>query len=477
MDVLLIRPHPGNERFGLGPFFRVEPLGMEYVAASIRRLGARPAIVDERFENALGRRRRRPAPRMVGLSCMHALEFDVVLERARAVRRTFPQALIVVGGHAAAAWPQALEDDSIDAICVDDGEVVLPEVTRALLERRPLAEVAGLRLRTGSGWVSTAPLPERVSLDEVPQPARDLVERYRNRYHCLLFKPVWLVETARGCPFRCTFCSVWPLFGRTFRERSVDAVVDDLAAAGDSIFIVDDLFWNHPARSLELARALKARGIHKRWILVQTRTDLVCRSPELLEAWRPLARDFDIFFGLEAPSESGLERLSKDATLSETLEAARIARLSRYGVTGNFVVDPDWGEAEFQDLWSFVAKHRLERAGYTILTPLPGTDLHRDHPKLRRDAPWAHYDMHHLLWEPRVGARRFFELYAETWKRSILNLSGQKRWQDWARQVRPAQVPYLTRVLWRTQRMMRSDAYMAEHGRMAGRLIGRAPGH
>jgi len=72
--------------------------------------------------------------------------------------------------------------------------------------------------------------------------------------------------------------------------------------------------------------------------------------------------------------------------------------------------------------------------------------------------------MHHALWEPRLGARRFFELYAETWRRSILNLQGKKRWTDWARQVRPAQIPYLTRVLLRTQRLMRPEAYLAEHG-------------
>ena len=140
----------------------------------------------------------------------------------------------------------------------------------------------------------------------MPLPARDLVERDRNRYHCLLFKPVWLVETARGCPFRCSFCSVWQLYGRSFRERSIGAVVEDIATVGDAVFIADDLFWNHPERSLELAEALKARGVRKRWILVQTRTDLVCRHADLLEAWRPLAKDFDIFFGLEAASDAGL---------------------------------------------------------------------------------------------------------------------------------------------------------------------------
>jgi hopanoid C-3 methylase len=71
--------------------------------------------------------------------------------------------------------------------------------------------------------------------------------------------------------------------------------------------------------------------------------------------------------------------------------------------------------------------------------------------------------MHHLLWEPRLGARRFFELYCETWQRSILNLGGHKSWRQWAQQVRLSDVPYLTRMLLRTQRMMRPEAYLAEH--------------
>ena len=461
-EVLLLRPRTGNERFGLGPFFRVEPLGLEYVAAALRARGARVTLRDERLEPAF-LRRRAPRARLIGLSCMHALEYDDVRGQVRRLRRSNPDAFLVVGGHAASAFPSPLEIPELDAVVVDDGEIVLPLLVEALEGRRSLFEVPGLRLRTPDGWRDTAHLEDRASLDAVPQPARDLVARYRSSYHCLLFKPVWLVETARGCPFRCNFCSVWQLYGRSFRERSIGAVVDDLAACGDAVFIVDDLFWNHPDRSLALARALKDRGVVKRWILVQSRTDLVARRPDLLEAWRPVARDFDIFFGLEAPSDRGLDRLTKDATVAETIEAARVARALRYGVTGNFVVDPDWQEDDFRTLWDFVATHRLERAGYTVLTPLPGTELHRDHQDLRRDAPWEHYDMHHLLWEPRLGARRFFELYAETWRRSILNLSGTKRWSDWMKQIRPAQIPYLTRILLRTQRLMKADAYLSEY--------------
>jgi radical SAM superfamily enzyme YgiQ (UPF0313 family) len=464
MNVLLLRPVPGNDRFGLGPFFRIEPLGMEYVAAALEARGHRSTVVDLRYSRSVNHYLRKTRPGLVGIACMHALETDDALALAADVRRAVPGTFIVLGGHAAAAYAAPFFTSSVDAVCVDDGEVVVPALADALEQRQPRAGVAGLLLRGGDGSFERTPPPQRTfALDDVPVPLRRDVDRWRRHYACLLFRPVWLIETARGCPFRCSFCSVWPLHGRAIRVRSVEAVCEDFAATGPHVFVADDLFWYQPARSMELAHALKRRGIRKRWLLVQSRTDLVAAHPELLEAWRPIAQDFDIFFGLEAATNETLSGLVKDTTVDRTIDAIAVARALGYGVTGNFVIDPDWTERDFEQLWGFVEKHKLSRAGFTILTPLPGTPYFDEmQPRLRAEN-WAQYDMHHLLWEPRLGARRFFELYCETWRRSILNLGGDKSWRDWARQVRASDVPFLTRMLIRTQRMMRPDAHMAEH--------------
>ncbi len=469
MRVMLLRAVAPNERFGLGPFFRVEPLGLEYIGGALRAHGHEPTVADLRFRPGLARWLRRTRPRLVAISCLHSLEYDRVLRTAREVRRLAPEALVVVGGHAAAAFPAPLEDHAVDAICLDDGEAVTPLLVEAIEQGKPLTEVPGLRVRGAEGWRATAPVTERTGLDRVPLPARDLVERHRSGYHCLLFKPVWLIETARGCPYHCSFCSVWQFYERSFRERSIEAVVEDFATAGDAVFVADDLFWHHPERSRALALELRRRGVRKRWLLVQTRTDIICRQSDLLEAWRPVAKDFDIFFGFESATDAGLARIDKDMSIEASLEAARIARSMRYGVNGNFLVDPDWTEQEFEQLWDFVGRHGFQRAGFTILTPLPGTEyFERLAPRLAGQ-PWFKYDMHHLLWEPRLGAQRFFELYAETWRRSILNTSGEKRLLHWLRQIRPAQVPYLARVLLRTQRMMKPEAYLREY--QAARVV------
>jgi hopanoid C-3 methylase len=460
--VLLLRPVPENERFGLGPFFRIEPLGMEYIAAALEARGHQVTLVDLRFGRPL-QHYLRQRPSLIGIAAMHALETENVIVLASGVRAALPEVPLVIGGHTAAAYPQPFSQAGIDAIVLDDGERAMPAIADAIEARRPLSTVPGLAVPSGGGWIRTPSPADVFELDDVPLPARTHVQPWRRRYACLAHRPTWLVETARGCPFRCSFCSIWQLHARTVRERSIASVCEDMAAVGDDVFVADDLFWHHPARSLELARALRARGIRKSWILVQSRVDLVARHPELLEAWRPLAKEFDIFFGLEAATNDGLKGLVKDATVDHTASAVALARRFGYGVTGNFVIDPEWQEDDFARLWTFVDDYQLHQAGFTILTPLPGTTYFEKMRGRIGARTWAHFDMHHLLWEPALGPRRFFELYCETWQRSVLNLSGRKSVWQWLREVKLRDAVFLLGALRRTQRMMDPEHYMSEY--------------
>ena len=140
-----------------------------------------------------------------------------------------------------------------------------------------------------------------------------------------------------------------------------------------------------------------------------------------------------------------------------------VAREHRYGVTGNFVIDPAWAEADFERLWAFVERHQLFQAGFTILTPLPGTAYFDEMRPMLRARRWSHFDMHHLLWEPRLGPRRFFELYCETWRRSVLNLRGRKGLLQWMREVDARNALFLVRALRRTQRLMDPQHYVDEY--------------
>ena len=190
MNVLLLRPVPANERFGLGPFFRIEPLGLEYIAAALEARGHRVTLADLRFHRSLEAHVRRSRPDLVGIAAMHALETDEVVALAGRVRTLLPEVPIVIGGHTAAAYPGPFLAPAVTAVVIDDGERAMPAICDAIEHGLPLADVPGLALRDGGDQlVRTQGEIGTLTLDEVPLPARHHVEPWRQQYACLAHRP------------------------------------------------------------------------------------------------------------------------------------------------------------------------------------------------------------------------------------------------------------------------------------------------
>jgi len=464
MKILLVKPQPDAIQFGLAPFFQTEPLGLEYIAAELEHRGHTVATVDLRFDRRRFRsilERERPA--LVGIACLHILDAPATLRLADEVRAFDRSIFVLVGGHAASAYPQAVSGgQSIAAIAVGEGERTVAALADALEHGKPIEELPSLLLPGDDGEYRPTGHPrEFLDLAAVRPPDRAQVARYQKRYCCLNYMPVWTLETTRGCPYRCKFCSVWQFYRGSCRFHAPENVRADFDAAGPNVFVIDDIFWADPQRSEELAGTLR-KSPPKNWILAQSRVDLVAANAALLERWRPVARQFDIFFGFESPSRDGLDRLNKGTDVAKTVEAIRVARELGYGVTGNFIIDPDFDQADFEYLWSFLDEHRLYRVGFTILTPLPGTYYFEQMKSRLLVSDWSQFDLHHLLWQPRLGVERFFELYCESWRRSVLNIAGKKKWWQWLRQVRVRDIPRLAQILARTQTLMDPKAYQAE---------------
>jgi hopanoid C-3 methylase len=446
-----------------------------YLAGALRPAGHSVHLADMRFERrGITDILRESQPDLVAISCLHILEAPAALQVADQIKAHNPKSFVALGGHAISAFPKAVDGNrSVDAICIGEGETLLPALCDAVANGRDLDTLPSLSLPKGDGrFQATTVQPGRwLDLAQMPLPDRSVVARYQNRYCCLNYMPVWTMETARGCSYRCNFCSVWQLYKRTYRCHAPEQVRADFEATGRNLFMVDDLFWADRERSEELGHTLLRSKERKNWLLVQTRADLVTQNPDLLKRWRPLAKSFDIFFGLESHTSPGLSSLNKDADINKTVDAVRIARELGFGVTGNFIIDPDFTEADFQGLWDFMDEHQLYRVGFTILTPLPGTYYFEKSRKKIDVFDWTHYDLHHLLWQPRLPVDRFFELYCESWRRSVLNIAGKKKWWQWLKQVRLRDIPRLARILARTQTLMDPQAYLKETNLLGSRKL------
>ena len=292
MNVLLLRPVPGNERFGLGPFFRIEPLGMEYIAARAR---SRAAIASRSpISASAGRSSTRCAwrgPALVGIAAMHALETDDVLALAAEVRALSPDVpdrhrrphRRGVSGSVSVARRRRRRARRWRAGAA--------ATVRCARTRRPLTTVPGLALPDGEGG-------------DIRTRRRDRHARARRRAAAgatsrrRLAPPVRVpgasavVARRDGARLSVPLLVLFDLAAaRPRRARAVDRLgLPRLRLGRRSRLRRRRSVLAPPVAQPRAGPRARRRGIRKQWILVQSRVDLVARHPELLEAWRPLAR-------------------------------------------------------------------------------------------------------------------------------------------------------------------------------------------
>lgn len=426
MRVAFLKPPIGGI-LGLEMLTFVEPLGLICIAGGLEQAGHECLIVDLRIdgeEQGLADCQRF-APDVVGLQCNFTTERFRSLRLARRVRAMFPESFIVLGGHDASREPEWFTDPAFDAIAVGDGEEILPPLLAALDAGRPLESVPGLVLNRGGKQTATGHAPARRELDTLPMPARHLIARYAPHYYINFRKPLALMETARGCPFKCNFCSVWKFHESTFREKSPERVVAELRAiAAPNIFITDDIFWMDVRRGEEMARALKAAGI-KKYFTVQTRTDIICKFPHLIEMWKDCG-SLAIFLGLEAVTDEGLKNVNKKNTASNNERAIGILKDLGVGFTPNFIVDPAWEREDFVRLKEWISRVGAYNSGFSVLTPLPGTDLWEHAAKQVNTQNWEMFDIIHAVLPTKLPLDEFYDEYSKLW-RHVLEVRYRER--------------------------------------------------
>ncbi len=415
MKIAFLKPPVGGI-LGLEMLTFVEPLGPICVAACLEAEGHECKVIDFRIEGeeqglALCRSFE---PDVVGLQCNFTTERNRTVRLAQKVKQNLPTAFVVVGGHDASRDPEWFQHETIDAVAIGDGEEVMPPLVDALATGRDLETVAGLSIN----GVGTGHAPMRANLDDYPLPARHLIAHYADRYYINFRKPLALLETARGCPFKCNFCSVWKFHESTFREKSPARVVRELQSVdAPNIFITDDIFWMDVRRGEEMARQIKAAGIRK-YFTVQTRTDIICKFPHLIEMWKDCG-NLSIFLGLESVTDEGLQAVNKKNKASNNVRAIEILKDLGVGFTPNFIVDPAWDREDFARLRNWIEEMGAYNSGFSILTPLPGTDLWDTAKDQVTTRNWEMFDIVHAVLPTRLPLEEFYDEYSRLWRHAL----------------------------------------------------------
>ena len=195
----LLAIHPGPLMY-TKVLLRLEPLGLELVAAAALRDGHDVALIDLQVERREDLFRRLAAfrPDVVAFSCNYLANVPEIVDLAREIKRRRPAIYIVVGGHSASFIADELldhADGDIDCVLKGEGEAGMPMLLAAIEAGDDPGSVAGAVTADGEG-----PPPGFVhSLDDLT-PARDLL-RHRRKYFLGTLDPCATIEFSRGCPW------------------------------------------------------------------------------------------------------------------------------------------------------------------------------------------------------------------------------------------------------------------------------------
>jgi hopanoid C-3 methylase len=447
-------------------YLRLEPLGVELVAAAARQAGHDVRILDlqvfgtDDYLRLLDEWR----PDAVGFGVNYLANIPEVVDLAVETRRRLPGVLFFVGGHSASFTASEILEHAggaIDCVVKGEGEEITPRLLEAARDdRASLHKLPGVVTAAGEG-----PAPGLVHDLNAIMPARDLLPK-RRKYFIGVLDPAASIEMTRGCPWDCSFCSAWTFYGRSYRRLDPERIGEELARIREpGVFIVDDVAFIQSDHGYAIGHEIERRNIKKRYYL-ETRGDVLLRNKDVFRYWRRLGLEY-MFIGVEAIDEEGLQSHRKRVKVSTNFEALDFARSLGVTVAINIIADPDWDEARFRVIREW-ASSIPEIVNVSVNTPYPGTEtfLEEGHKLATRD--YRLFDIQHAVLPTRLPLDRFYAELVETQRvlnTKHLGVAALKDTAFLAAKLLARGQTNFVRMLWRFSSVFNPKLQLADHQR------------
>ncbi len=239
-----------------------------------------------------------------------------------------------------------------------------------------------------------------MNLDEIPFPDMNLLQGIHKRIGGQTIIPI---QTSRGCPYNCSFCSVTGMFGRKYRFRSPKNIIEELRQYNDRrnfVFFYDDHFTANRQRAKILLEKMIQEKFKFKWS-TQVRAD-IGKDIELVKLMKK-AGCYTLFIGFESVNPESLKAMKKQQTIDEIVNAIKVLQKHRIHIHGMFVYgfdEDDWQTVK--ETVKFAKRTKLNSTQFLILTPLPGSDFYDQMCTEKRIQfhDWNLYDAHHVVFRP-----------------------------------------------------------------------------
>ena len=449
--ILVNPPLTKEERFGemAKHGATAPPLGLCYLAASLRQAKMRSRIIDalsfdktieETTEEIVAQN-----PRYVGISTTTVGIFRAG-ELAGEIKKTNPKIVTIIGGAHLAAVPQETMErfSQFDIGVIGEGEHTIVQLVQALDSGYDLKTVKGIIFRQKRGGLFAAiPQSPIEDLDSIPLPAWDMVPHLKY-YHESATRfsrlPLGAIITSRGCPGKCLFCDT-SVFGRRFRGHSADYVINMIEYLKSnyeikSLVFYDDYFTVDRNRLKEICIKMIEKKLDLEWVC-SARVNAI--NEEMLTLMK-CAGCFQIAFGIESGSQKILDIQQKGITLDRIRNAVGMTSKAGIRTKGYFMIGhpTETPETIYQTI-DFAKSIPLDNFQATYFTPLPGSPAYDIANKYGEfDNDWRKMNMWDIVFVPRGFSKKELRRYLKIVHRKFY--------------LRP-------RIIWSYIRLMRDPRY------------------
>jgi len=327
-------------------------------------------------------------PDVVGFSVLFMNQVDCALATARIIRNEAPDVFLLWGGPIPTLKPHEFgTGPEKDGLIFGEADLSAPMFLDELAQSGLKGNFpAGTGVRVPNGFRSDHSYQPVQDLDILPLPARDLVDMQRYMDKVKEFKvwpksfPVTTIQTSRGCPNRCIFCSSPVLYRRKYRAFSPRRVIEEIDLLVErysvsELMIVDENFSANPRRTEELIDLIIERGYQLTWFPMAG-THVMTLNERILEK---MVRSG--LYKLKVSFESGSERvlrevIKKPMDLHYGERMIKFAKSMGLPVGANFILGFPWEtRADIMESYDFAKKLDLDFTLWSLASPYPYTEL------------------------------------------------------------------------------------------------------
>jgi len=368
MKVLLVIP-PNIGRYVVAT---IPHAGIAYLSAILKKSGHETGLVDMRIHASndyLFDKIESFKPDMIGMttaSIGYKMAYDII----DSLKTKYPQTPVAIGGsYASTVHSRILEDTKIDYVIYGEGEQTFLDLANG----KDPKDIHGLIYRKDGEITMNTPYPLEQDLDKLPFPDYDIFELDK-----MLEKRIPLVST-RGCPNRCTFCSIQLVMGHPFRTRSPENVVEEIKywhkRGYDTFEFSDDNFTFNMPRAEKICDLIIESGMKLKIIFGNgLRADRV--NPTLIKKLKAAGTSW-IAYSLESGNAESLKLLKKDLTLDQLKKSVEDTKAVGIEVQVNFIIGNPGETFEhfLQDL-KIAEELDADQLRFYNMIPYPGTEMY-----------------------------------------------------------------------------------------------------